>query len=434
MAGRKTAMSDPDLGTITHTYDTNGNVLQSVDPRGAAGTVYAAYDGLDRPLWRNTTNSPTGAYQTYTYDETAGGNLGIGHLTSERFVGSQPVTPNQGSRSYVYDARDQVTSSTLAFGTSVYTVSSTYDDAGHRLTQTYPSGNVVTNTLTAEGWLSGVSVTIGTTTTQLFTNADYQGPGGATQHVTSAQVGNNTYTANYGFDALLRPTDIKLSQTLGAAVPFRQTRVFDGAGNVTDVSTTMPAGTDNQGFCYDALDRLTWAGTSGARPCGTAVPAGTLTAAAYTHSFSYDNLGRLTSGPQGSYTYGDPAHLHAATGVGSTYTAAYDAAGNMACRAPSASVTCAGATPNGAQLTYDNEGTLGSWKDPVSGRSADFLYDNQGDRVMLDTYDPLGAWASTSIYVDNLEQISQKPGVPDSTTPAADLALTRAACCNSCDP
>ena len=36
-------------------------------------------------LWRNTANSPTGAYDTYGYDSTAGGSAGIGRLTGETF-------------------------------------------------------------------------------------------------------------------------------------------------------------------------------------------------------------------------------------------------------------------------------------------------------------------------------------------------------------
>jgi hypothetical protein len=39
----------------------------------------------------------------------------------------------------------------------------------------------------------------------------------------------------------------------------------------------------------------------------------------------------------GSYTYGDSAHLHAVTSIGSgslTYTSTYDALGDMTCRAP----------------------------------------------------------------------------------------------------
>jgi hypothetical protein len=62
-----------------------------------------------------------------------------------------------------------------------------------------------------------------------------------------------------------------------------------------------------------------------------------------------------------SYTYGDSAHLHATTAVGSGYTAKYDAAGDMTCRATTSSLTCAG-TITGAKLTYDNEGGLTAWQ------------------------------------------------------------------------
>jgi hypothetical protein len=50
--------------------------------------------------------------------------------------------------------------------------------------------------------------------------------------------------------------------------------------------------------------------------------------------------------------------LNAATAIGTTYSAAYDAAGDMSCRAPSSAATCSGVNPSGAQLTYDAEGRL----------------------------------------------------------------------------
>jgi YD repeat-containing protein len=70
------------------------------------------------------------------------------------------------------------------------------------------------------------------------------------------------------------------------------------------------------------------------------------------------------------------------TVIGSTYTASHGAAGNMTCRAPTSSSTCAG-TQTGAQLTYDNEGRLLHWQNaPTSPTStADFAYDGEGNRV-----------------------------------------------------
>lgn len=61
-----------------------------------------------------------------------------------------------------------------------------------------------------------------------------------------------------------------------------------------------------------------------------------------------------------------------------TYTARYDAAGNMVCRAPTSATTCTG-TPTGAQLSVDPEGRLAGWASGVTTDS--FLYDGDGNRV-----------------------------------------------------
>src|SRR5207244_13456313 len=153
--------------------------------------------------------------------------------------------------------------------------------------------------------------------------------------------GGYDFSATY--DLLDRATDLKTKRTSDGATLFDQTRTFDAAGNVSTANTTLPAGTDNQSFCYDEQDRLTWSSAATATPpCGGSNTAGTLAAAQYTQAFTYDVMGRLATGPLGSYTYGSAAHVHAATAIGTQYTAAYDAAGHMPCRAPSPLSTGAG--------------------------------------------------------------------------------------------
>jgi RHS repeat-associated protein len=59
--------------------------------------------------------------------------------------------------------------------------------------------------------------------------------------------------------------------------------------------------------------------------------------------------------------------------------------GNMTCRntASGTGHTCAGSTPTGATLTYDNEGRLSSWTAQVNKTGSDtFLYDGEGNRVL----------------------------------------------------
>ena len=87
-----------------------------------------------------------------------------------------------------------------------------------------------------------------------------------------------------------------------------------------------------------------------------------LISAQYTQSFSYDNQDRLTSSSLGSYSYDDPAHLHAATFVDSgsdDYIASDDASGNMLTRAPSKSLSQ-------QKLSHDNEGWLIAWQNAPS--------------------------------------------------------------------
>jgi YD repeat-containing protein len=410
MAGRKTAMTDPDLGAQTYTYDQDGNLVQSVDARGAAGTIFVGYDGLDRPVWRNTTNTPTGAYDTYSYDSTASGNVGVGRLTSETFSAGSL----SGGYAYVYDGRGQQTTSTLTLGTASYPLASSYDDAGNVLTQTYPDGEQITNSYSSQGWLSGVSTTKSGTTTTLASNLAYTGVGGAFGDITAMHLGGG-YDYSASHDLLGRATDLKTKRTSDGATLFDQARTFDGAGNVSTAGTTMPAGTDNQAFCYDEQDRLTWAGSTGTPPCtGTAIGAGTLTGAQYTQAFGYDTMGRLTTGPLGSYAYGSSGHVHAATGIGTTWTAAYDAAGNMTCRAPATSSTCAG-TQTGAQLGYTNEGELASWQNAPTSPSttAQFLYDGQGQRVEQAVTQ--GGSTTTTAYVGGVEEVATSGGTATTT-------------------
>ncbi len=120
-------------------------------------------------------------------------------------------------------------------------------------------------------------------------------------------------------------------------------------------------------------------------------------------------LNQLTSGPLGSYAYGDSAHLHAATQVdsgGSAYTASYDASGNMVCRAPDGSTTCTGDTTTGQHLSYDNEGRLTSWQNaPSSPTSTDqYLYDGEGNRVEQQTMK--SGTTTTTVYIGDIESVA----------------------------
>ncbi len=180
----------------------------------------------------------------------------------------------------------------------------------------------------------------------------------------------------------------------GSTTLYSQTRTYDNVGNVLGLATTTrsssgSAVTENEAFCYDALSRLVWAGNtgtpSGGDHCMSAPSASGVSF--YSQAYSYDSLDRITSGPAGTYTYGDSTHVHAATGISTVPNpyAAYDAMGNLICRNSDTTSghTCAGSSPTGAVMSCDNEGRLTGWTAPSGTNASEhLLYDNEGNLVL----------------------------------------------------
>ncbi|HEU5383590.1 MAG TPA: RHS repeat-associated core domain-containing protein [Ktedonobacteraceae bacterium] len=397
--GRAISQTDPDRGTMTLTYDPNGNLTESADARGSAGTVFTGYDGLNRPLWRNSTNNSTGAWVTFAYDSTANGNDGVGHVTGETFTGSGGLS---GAYAYTYDGRGQQVGETVTVNGSNYVVLTTYNDNGQIGSQTYPTGEIVTPGYGANGWLTSLNTKIGSTTTTLASNLAYSGLAGAAGQITTMDYGNgDIYTASY--DTGLRLTSASLTRASDNTLLYQTQPAYDAVNNVVSVQTSIAGATDAQQFCYDEFNRLTWAGATGIPPCASLIP-GTLTAAQYQQSDTYNVDNGLTSESAGNYTYGDSSHPHAVTSFSNSYSAAYDAAGNMICRSLTSATTCSG-TQTGQQLSYDAQGRLSSWENqPTSpNQTANYLYDGSGNRVaMLIT---VNGTTTLTTYIGSIEEV-----------------------------
>jgi hypothetical protein len=225
--------------------------------------------------------------------------------------------------------------------------------------------------------------------------------GGAAGKPTGASVGNGTYTYSASYDNDLRLASSSL--TYGSTTDSATSRSYDAVGNVASLTDTVTAGTDHEVFCYDEQNRLTWAANFGTSPCQGAVTGTTVST--YDQTYTYDAQNRLTDGSLRTHSYGDSAHLHAATALSSGYTASYDAAGDMVCRAPTSSTTCVG-TQTGGQYTYANERRMVHWQTaPGSGvtPSADEGYDGDGTRVE-DAYHTSSS-ATTLYLAGGLEEV-----------------------------
>ncbi len=438
---RRTGLNDSDLGSCGNTplpascsgssdtawkftYDADGNALSQIDPR-KQGT-YTSYDNLDRQLCRATAANPCNSspYALYFYDSynnhsnsgqsfpagcpSTGGSNSAGRTTAEVFSSGS----YSGWRCYGYDARGQQTQSSLSVTadsqTTTQTINLVYNNGGEITGLTYPDGETLTSTYDTSGHFQ--TAYFGTSSTPDPVNFLV----GLTSYLTSGQISgfalggsgpkaqtpsNSVFNTSYGYDGIQRT--LSSSATLGGTTFWSQTRTYDNVGNVLQLSATVPltgggTQTDNQSFCYDALNRLVWAGNTGTPTggdhCGNA-PGGT-TLTTYQQSFSYDNLDRITSGPSGNMTY-DSSHVHAAitSSAFPNQYAAYDAMGDMTCRNvdTGSGHTCAGSSPSGASMTYDNEGRLGGWTAPSGTTATDaFLYDNEGNRVLQRTNDSTG--------------------------------------------
>jgi len=155
MAGRKIAMSDPDMGDWTYTYDALGNLTGQTDARGC--TLTLTYDLLNRLKSKTSSGScgetaaiigTAGENVIYTYDLGANG---IGRRTA-----MQDASTGSGSTTWAYDARGRMTTENKAIDGQTYTTQWTYNSADLPEKMIYPDDEEVTNYYTPQMMLDYV--------------------------------------------------------------------------------------------------------------------------------------------------------------------------------------------------------------------------------------------------------------------------------------
>jgi len=237
--GRTIQETSPDRGTRVYSYDAANHLTKLVD--GDSVETDYTYDVAGRLL---SVSYPSSSAETitYSYDSTAGGNIGVGRLTG--------VTEQSGGTSFVYDAQGRVLTDAKTIQTESYTVSYAYDVNGKVTLITLPSGRTVTYTRAADGLVTGIA-TQATPTASTQTVASSVGylPFGPLQSLT---YGNGlsltrTYDANYW-----------LSETLVAALGVTRLDLSFGRnadGQVTSVTDNASSGR-GASFGYTDAGRL----------------------------------------------------------------------------------------------------------------------------------------------------------------------------------
>jgi len=301
LAGRKSTMSDPDMGTWSYTYDAAGNLKTQLDARNITTTLF--YDDLQRLIEKTYSNHEPDV--NYEYDSYPVGSACQGPTAIGRQV---RMLDAPGEETMCYDVRGRVASTNRTIDGVSYPMSYGYDALDQATQITYPDGDVVAYAETPQGTITGMSSDVdgaGSLASQsLLSNATFT-PRGT---VASLPLGNGQPTS-LGYDYRSRLTTIQT----GSA----DTRVmtYDDASNITSVAY----GAETSTYLYDPINRLT--DMSG--------PA--------TAHYSYNSIGNLVTKQEGgssitlSYPAAGAPRPHAAASTSGSLAQAlyYDANGNL---------------------------------------------------------------------------------------------------------
>jgi RHS repeat-associated protein len=299
--GRKTSMSDPDMGSWSYTYDANGNLLTQTDAK--AQTVTFVYDELNRITSKGYTSAdPT---VTYVYDSPDITN-GLGRLFS---VSNSMVT----TATQAYDPMGRVKSQwkTISGKSNPYSTLTDYDLAGKVVRITYPDNYTATYAYhPGSGLLKTVTGSDGVV---YATYSNYQ----ATGKIGQIDNQNGAETV-YTYDpSSTRLTGLVTGNTAGATLQNRH-YTYTLAGDVATIADQLSGTTYN--YAYDSMHRLSTETNTGLSPAV---------------SYAYSPIGNITNKTVGAtsltYAYAT-ARKHAVSQVtvnGTPYAFTYDANGNL---------------------------------------------------------------------------------------------------------
>ncbi len=296
--GRKTGMSDADLGSWSYAYNTLGQLTRQTDARARTSCLY--YDSLGRMRGR-----------VQRADENCVASVADADLDSSYVFDAQGRMQSQSndnvSRSFTYDSYSRVSGVSVTIDSLTRTSGYSYDDHHRPTAVTYPGGEVITTTYGSPGVPVGLSSSVHG---DLVDEVSYDEAGRMTALRFPAG-GNLWRTQSYypwtepQNGGMLESLKVGLSE--GGGERLSRGYAYNSFGDIT----TLTEGTTSNSFTYDGLGRLT---------------------GAYGRTYAYDGASRLTTFNGQAYGYGDSGPFHAVDRIGGADRFDYDANGNMTVR------------------------------------------------------------------------------------------------------
>lgn len=375
LPGLPTRLTDAQSHIADYAYDAVGR-LKTVTYQGSMGRIQTyEYDGLDHIAYE--IHPETGRID-YAYDagnrlmQKSWGGIGqvyiynaSGQLTG--FTGAETITYSYNEKGAVnsivgstgwsrsaieYNDFGAVTHETILIpGLASKSVSYGYDYDGYgnpKMTTTYPDGKESVLGSNGLGQPESLTFNPGGGPTSIVDNASY----GPNKMPAAVNLANGT-TQSSTFYSNGTPNTVSL--TKGSTLLYNATYSYDGAGNITGISSTAPAPALSATFAYDSLNRLTSATYSTGDPGKPG-----------TYGYEYDAYGNMLTvrhngGIAFSGTYDAQNRIR-----NSGYQ--YDARGNLT-------------LADGRNFVWDSQNRLCAVTD-ISGQfMAEYAYDDRGLRI-----------------------------------------------------
>lgn len=342
---------NPESGTISYNYDANGNLTTKTDARSVTTTY--VYDNLNRALTRSYSDgTPQVAYK---YDDGSV-QYSKGKLTRVSSSVSETRYTQFSNLGNVLATQQVTDNVTFNFGY-------TYNLAGMPVSETYPSGRVVSNQFQTDGNLAQVNGLMNGVGKTYAANISYTSAGA----ISSMLLGNGRWESA-GFNARLQPVQLALGTTQNGVDMWKVNYDYgttQNNGNLLSQTITVPSlNPIVQNYTYDSLNRIKSAAeTSNNQPSWQQV-------------FNYDRYGNRNFDAGNTTTLGncpanqcnptiDTANNRFTTNQGYTY----DLAGNVITDAQSRT------------FYYDGENKQKEVRDGSNNIIGQYFYDGDGKRV-----------------------------------------------------
>jgi RHS repeat-associated protein len=348
---RLTSAANPESGTISYQYDSNGNLLVKTDARSVS--THYSYDALNRVIrrWYNGSSStlstthnspglPSGVAATdevtYTYDAVANSK---GRLTS--------MSSSASATNYTtFDALGRLNVATQVTDGQTYSMSYGYNLASLQTSMTYPSNRVIQTGYDMAGRIAGVKDQgSGTYYAGGAYNDDTNRMKYAAHGAVSVMKLGNGLWEHTTFNNRLQPTQIGLGTSSTDSSTVRLSYTYGTTNNNGNVLTHGYAGgglSYTQTFEYDPLNRLTtsgegagsWSETNlydryGNRSVAGGLSFSDITNRITTVGYSYDGAGNLKNDPTQSFDFDAENKITKVNGESDVYDVyRYDGDGN----------------------------------------------------------------------------------------------------------